>query len=81
MNKNDVVYDQFQRKKIKTEIYIKHIIANFLLFNIPDSNILRESYVTIIKVTTRLGYTFYTYFRTRMKITANMNHNVIIFCS
>jgi ribosome-binding factor A len=50
MIKNDVVYDQFQRKKIKIEIYIKHIIANFLLFNITDNNILRESYVTIIKV-------------------------------
>jgi len=50
MNKNDIIYDQYQRKKIKIEIYIKHIVANFLLFNIPDGNLLWKSYVTIIKV-------------------------------
>ena len=50
MNKNNIFYKQLNRKKTKIEIYIKHVIANFLLFNIPDNNVLKKGYVTIIEV-------------------------------
>lgn len=63
MNKDNIIFKQLKRKQTKIEIDIKHIIANFLLFNIPENNTLKKGCITIIKV----------------KITPDLREAVILF--
>lgn len=63
MNKDNIIFKQLKRKQTKIEIDIKHIIANFLLFNIPENNTLKKGCITIIKV----------------KITVDLREAVILF--